>query len=386
MRNFAPLLLALALCHNAVAAATGPDLASSEGFTRTCAATGAPATLKSNQQRQAFAVCRDVALARQVTTFVKEFMRESKDRNNKPSARDSAIRLRKQLVYMRDELKTVRQVLENTKLKPGEGLVLAPANWQVDLDSDGSMKTWERYFFAIPARGGSAFNVRAPSDDPAYYRAEYKLDARFKVDQSDISWSLGYHYFAEALVEAVLAYTVRKDEFSSSAIELKDPDGLKRARQLLVKGFSESEKMRRMVVAETDNDQEWIANPNQADTVFPIHLDEQDFRVWGELMGHVIPVFEGKALLRPQENATGMLARFATLCPAGQGVNLRYFFDHPRQNPTGMLDKDYVARSCQKIDKAHPASGLLAFAASYEARAQTDGAGMGFLRRLLWAN
>jgi hypothetical protein len=388
MRSIALALLSLSLCAPAGAAPLPPDLSTDAGFRATCAALPrAPAQLRNNQQRQAFAVCRDVELVRNVATFIEagRLLMEKQDRANNPLVKQM---LRSELTHVRDELRTVRQVLEKIRLGKGEGLLLAPASWQLDLNGDGELKPWERYFFAIPVRGKRPFRVGLPNNDPAYYETEFQLDAMVRVDQSDIAWALSYHYFAESLVETVLSYTVNTTEMGPRSIELVDPAGMKRANALMVRGFRTSELMRRSVLAETDDDHEWIGNPGQHSSVFPLALDQEDFKVWGEVLAYVIPLFEGKTLLAGDAKAGGMIGGLARTCPAGQGMNVTRFYDNPPRYPLEQANAQSAsALLCQPIDKAHPASGLVAYITEYARRAEgQDGTAMLFLRQLVWVN
>jgi hypothetical protein len=278
-------------------------------------------------------------------------------------------------------------VLEKLKLGKDDGLTIKPAAWQLDLNGDAETKTWERYFFAIPKRGHRPMRLSMPSNEPDYYQAEYQLDAAVRIDQSDIAWTLSYHYFAEALVETVLSYTLNDQKMGRHAIELVDPAGMKRANVLMVRGFQTSEAMRRSVLAEKDDRLEWIGNVNQKSSVFPLPLDGEDFKVWGKVMGYVIPLFEGKTLLVPDPKAGGVLGFASKMCPPGQGLNVTRFYARPPRYPVEQFNQDYVASLCQRVDQAHPASGLFDFMLAYGQRAENEeGAGMLFLRQLLWVN
>ncbi len=387
MRHLAAAALLLSLSTAAVAAPSEPDLSSVEGFAATCAALPrAAAQLKTVQQRQAFAICRDVELVQDIATFMASAEQKYKGAEKMPDALVKQI-VRDKLTHVRDELRTVRLVLEKLKLGKHDGLLIVPANWQLDLNGDAEIKTWERYFFAIPKRGHRPFRFSMPNNEPAYYQDEYQLDASVRIDQSDIAWTLSYHYFAEALVETVLSYTLNSQAFGPHAIELVDPAGMKRANRLMVRGFQTSEAMRRAVLAEKDDDHEWIANINQKSSVFPLPLDEQDFKVWGTVLGYVIPLFEGKTLLVPDPKAGGLLGSASKICAEGQGLNVTRFYRNPPRYPLEQINQDYFSSMCERVDKAHPASGLFTFMLSYGQRAENQqGAGMLFLRHLLWVN
>lgn len=386
MRYLAAALL-FSVSTTALAVPVTPDLTSVNGFAATCRAMPREASrLTTVQQRQAFAICRDVELVRDIATFVATAEQTFRGEEKLPDAELKQL-LRAKLTHVRDELRTVRLVLEKLKVGKRDGLLVAPANWQLDLNSDAEIKTWERFFFAIPKRGLRSFQFSMPSDDPDYYKDEYQLDASVRLDQSDVLWALGYHYFAEALVETVLSYTFNSQDFEPRSIELVDPAGMQRANRLMVRGFRTSEAMRRAVLAEKDDDHEWIANHNQKNSVFPLPLDAEDFKVWGTVLGFVVPLFEGKTLLQSDATAGGLLGRASKMCPKGKGLNVTRFYSNPPRYPLEQLNLDYLHTMCEAIDKAHPASGLFAFMLAYGERAENQqGAGMQFLRQLLWVN
>ena len=270
-----------------------------------------------------------------------------------------------------------------------DGLLIAPATWVRDLDGNGTVSTSERYFFAIPARKDGNLAFQMPSEDEDYYAREYKLDATVRIDQTDILWGLSYHYYVEAIVEVLLSYQYQRDADtpSNQVIRLAHPENMRRARELIVSGLKTSEKMRLSALAETDDDMEWLSNPRQASSAFPVPLDDTDFRIWGELMGHLMPLFQGKTLLAPGAGQGGMLGSLGSLCPAGKGISLQAFFQNPPQYPLEFFSRPDAQLYCRKIDGTHPASGLFAFITKYaEAVENNGGAGMRFLRRLLWVN
>ncbi|MES2016267.1 MAG: hypothetical protein V4484_07195 [Pseudomonadota bacterium] len=386
MRAIAVLLsLSVSLCLLAPvwAAPATPDLSTGPGFRATCASLPRQAAqLRGAQQRQAFAICRDVELVQHVATFIALAEKHGSGGIDSLSAAERLM-LRAELTHVRDELRTVRLVLEKLKLGENAGLMLKPSSWQLDLNNDAEIKTWERYFFAIPRRGHSLFRLSMPSDDPDYYAREYQLDAAIRIDQSDIAWALCYHYFAESLMETIMSYSFS----TANKIELTDAPGMQRANRLMVRGFQTSDLMRRAILAEKDDDHEWIANPQQNSSVFPLPLDAIDFKVWGTLLGHVIPLFEGKTLLVANPKAGGMLGNASKICPPGYGLSVTRFYDQPPRHPVEQLNLDYLATMCQRVDPAHQASGLFDFMVDYGNRAEHEqGAGMAFLRQMLWMN
>jgi hypothetical protein len=367
------------------AAAAQPDLTNSAAFDRTCTAVKRSVRM-TVQEQQAFVICKDVALVRHVWTFIEQGSRDVSGRDI-PHA-EIALAVRAELTHARDQLRQSRQMLEKIRIRSqADGLLLVPATWVRDLDGDGDISVAERHFFAIPSRRDSQLTVQPPSNERDYYEREYNLKAAVRTDQSDILWSLSYHYFAEALMEMALSYQYRDGVKSDEAIFLAHPDGMRRAHQLLVRGIETSESMRRSVLAERDDDLEWLANPRQKNSAFPVPLDDDDFRVWGELMGHLLPLAKGRTVLPLGEKMSGSLAALARVCPEGQGFSVPALFANAPQYPLASLRREAWSKYCRKIDATHPASGLNAFVQSYADKPeQTDSAAMRYLRRFLWVN
>lgn len=369
------------------AQAAPPDLADAAAFDSTCASVmaRAPATV---QERQAYVICNDVALVQQGWTSLRQHAaRYREEEEERPSVEAVVGTVRTLLAALRDGLRRSRAMLETIELRaPGDGLLIAPATWVRDLDGDGTVGIAERYFFAIPARGDGPLATGMPAEDEEYYGREYNLKATVRLDQTDIYWALAYHDFAEALVETVLAYDYRRDENPLRQIRLVDADGMRRAQALFAEGLRTSERMRVAALGETDDDQEWLPNPRQADTVFPVPLDATDFRIWEGMLAHLLPLVEGKTLLPLQGNAARDLHTTGLACPAGQGLDIAAFWREPPEYPMVFVQQGGMGNYCRRIDAQRPASGLDAFAESFSGKMDDDGRMMRLLRRWLWVN
>jgi len=368
-------LLCAAACQGAIAAP--PAFLSQHGMSDTCAAIRQPAAGMTSQEQQAFVICNDIALVRQVSTFVDGASKRYQ--GSQYTHREISFALRAQLGYMRDQMRLSRQMLERIQLRPGEGLALKPGSWVIDLNGDGSLSRWEEDFFAIPARAHGTDGHGASSG--------FQRDAVIELDQSDIYWMLSYHYFLEALPEILLSYGLEGENFNSGSVVLRDPAGMKRAHQLIVKGLRVSDKMRRSVLAEKDDRKEWLANPRQRDSAFPLALDDEDFAIWGKALGMSIPLFEGRTLMPLDQRTPSAFTPAARVCADGEGFSIKAFFESPPKRPLLDMTDGGARRYCRKIDAAHPASGLLAFMRQYAERGNARAeVGMRFLRRLFWVN
>lgn len=278
-------------------------------------------------------------------------------------------------------------MLETIELRSArDGLSIAPAAWVRDLDGDGTVGIAERYFFAIPARSDGALASGMPSGEEEYYEREYNLKATIRLDQTDIYWALAYHDFAEALVETVLAYDYRRDENPLRQIRLVDADGMRRAQARFAAGLRTSERMRVAALGETDDDHEWLPNPRQADTVFPVPLDATDFRIWEEMLTHLLPLVEGRTLLPLSAGVARDLNTASLVCPAGQGLDIAAFWREPPEYPMVFIGQGRMGDYCRRIDAQRPASGLDAFAESFAGKMENAERTMRLLRRWLWVN
>ncbi|MFB9244104.1 hypothetical protein IV454_00150 [Massilia antarctica] len=363
----------------AVPAARAADFTTTDGYTAACREVAKGAVPRDDDARIAAVICRDTALVRQIVTWgTQGFERIHKDRTSNDAI---LVEVTKEIDYVIAELGATRKLLAQVKLGKRKSLRLAPAQWELDLDSDGQVKLWEKYLFALPKRGHQAFRFSGPSNDQEYYDREYNLGAVIRVDQSDILWSLSYHHFIEGLLTNVRAFDLAKDY---NGVILARPALLKAAHQLIGNGFLISGKMRQEALAETDDDEEWIGHPGQASSVFPLPLDAADFASWGMMIKEMSALWQGRSLLPATQGGSGMLAAMAPLCPEGSGLNVARVYLQPPPAGTlyGFRHTKLPTAHCQRIDKAHPVSPL-AQMAEQASKSQT---GMGFLRYLYWTN
>lgn len=99
---------------------------------------------------------------------------------------------------------------------------------------------------------------------------------------------------------------------------VRDPDLLKSARQKLLTTIACSEQSWRAILAETDDDAEWIPNPNQQTVVPGIRVEREVIDAWLAFVADGRDVLEGRRLV-PFWRGTG-----------GRGVNLKRVFNEPQ--------------------------------------------------------
>lgn len=367
------------------------DFTTTAGFAKTCKDVAkTPDQLKTDDERVAFVICKDTTLLKQIISWAKQgFDQLNKSGGDRESRKQTIItEVTKEIDYVRDQLAITRKVLESINLGKKKSLRLAPAKWQLDLDGDGKIATWEKYFFAIPKRGRHPFAFSTPSDDSAYYAREYNLAATIHVDQSDILWTLAYHQFIEGLLNHVRAFDLDLNSGESGhevSLVLARPELLKIAHGLIGSGLQTSEKMRQLVMQETSNKGEWIGNPKQTTSVFPVPLDDEDFTTWGKVLETLDALWQGRSLLGTADNKSGLLAGMIPVCPEGQAVNVAQIYLNPPAAGTVFTKetaKEMFSDACQLIDEQHPLSEMEKVLTQ---SLKTD-AGMHSLRYLYWTN
>lgn len=383
--RYCHLVLICLSCNMALAAA--PDFTSAAGMARSCAGNLQAQPAATPQAQQAWVLCRDIATAKRLLRLADRYPPQQQGQLSLQQLDQEGLRVA--FAALRDEVRTTRRVLEKIALRSkDDGLLLVPATWGSDLNGDGTLTPEEQYLFAIPKRPVAGTpdgeDRGADSRTQQYYQRHYQLEARFRVDQSDVQWLLGYHYFLEASAELSAAFD---NGPGTLALRVRDPAALRRAHGLLLAGVNSSEKLRQLVLAETDDEEEWIAHPGQRSSVFPETLSEPDFDAWKTLLGHILPVLEGKQLLAAPANASLFESLFSSICADKQGLNVASLFR--RQHNEVLVPESGPVRlaGCQPITARHPVSPLLRYLSGPVQRGiEHAPTGMAMLRKLFWVN
>lgn len=356
------------------------DMSTTAGFAQTCKQLPRDARrLKSDDERIAWALCRDTDQTRRLITWATQNFKRI-DHTPLPQV---VAEVERKIDEVRREMAQTRQVLARINLGERRSLQIAPGQWQMDLNGDGQMALWEKYFFAIPKRGLSHASWGLPRNDEAHIQRNYAPAAQIRIDQADVLWALSYHQFIEGLLTHVRAFDLDTKHWH---LTLARPALLGQAHTLIGQGLETSDRMRHAVLAETDDDQEWIANPQQRQSVFPLVLDAEDFQTWREVMAEARATWQGEHLLPASRNARGLLGELAPLCAEGQGLNVKQLYRKPptktlRIGSSGPLPD--VSGACQPISPTKPASRLGEMA---ERAARSEAVGTKTLRHLYWVN
>lgn len=343
------------LCFASASMAALPDFSSQENFEKTCLAMQKPASeLISNQERQAYVVCQDVALAKNIIMFAEQFAKDGKSANTLPPAGRINTLLQGQLTFVRNELRTIRDVLGQIQLKKNQGLWLAPGTWRVDWNGDGTVDESEANF---QANSTAQQEQGQPAKKPA--------NEKIRLQQSDILLWLASHELAEATVEILLAYQLNDTQWTRQTLELRDAAAMQRAGNLLTRALKTSQAVRRTTLLETGKAPVKKSKRKQKNTAFPLPLDAQAWEAWDAVVGHLIPLFEGKTVLVWEPKAGSSPSESFEWCPPGKGLLVSNFFQNPPRYPFALAESaersKMLAVLCQPVGQGRAASGLFSW-------------------------
>jgi hypothetical protein len=86
-------------------------------------------------------------------------------------------------------------------------------------------------------------------------------------------------------------------------LKLGQPERIQAARERILFGLDQSEKSRRLYLAETDDDREWVPNPRQKNHPLPLPVDAALYETWGGVVGDLKHIVQGKEGLSVTELA-----------------------------------------------------------------------------------
>ena len=341
------------------------DFVSADGPDRTCQQfrNANAALLRRDVDKAAFAICNAIDLGREVSTWLRTNM-PWKERADNSFVEEIRARLERIL----DRIRVSRRALEGIKTSKPLFLI-KPGDWVIDWDGDGTISAFEKYLLWVPKRGVDAFWARERfTSEPAYYEAQF-VSPRIKIDRSDVYWAVAYCQFAEAMLNLVLAYEI--DPSKASEIRLRDRTRITNvAYKNVLEGIRYSGKLRESLLKETDDDDEWIPNPRQVRTSFPLVMDEQTFATWEALLDHMDKLFRGKTLLGGSVDSrefSGVRDLSGGQCRPGEGIDVRSLFTDPIRQPSS---KEGLKSRCVPATPARTMSGLAAMIAESVKRNQ----------------
>lgn len=205
---------------------------------------------------------------------------------------------------LRDRLLEASAVLERGGSGDWKSKVFL-AKVKLDLNGDGQRTDLESL--------GAVFVFLTRLDNDTAKEADHFSLA---FDAADSLWLAGYTRLVEGILNLILAYDLRplwqaygynlfpnvtdskpdSFDFSTKGLMVSDRSSGERARQAFLEVSRLSPRSWQMVQAETDDDHEWLAGPNQTPP-FPINITEERIRNWVGFMQDWEKLLKGSALL-----------------------------------------------------------------------------------------
>jgi len=130
--------------------------------------------------------------------------------------------------------------------------------------------------------------------------------------------------FQRAALALVSAYELdlsglRRNRLDVLRLKLRDAEKPRKARELLLTGLAQARRCRDQVLAETDDDREWLPNPRQQSHAIPLDVDVALFDTWAGVL----------------DDAEGLLTSRTGL----SATEVAQLGDHRRERPPpGFLD------------------------------------------------
>ncbi len=261
--------------------------------------------------------------------------------------------------HLQTRMLSAEAVLAKVDLKQEVKLSIDLLSIRLDLNGDG--KTDDQESFA--AIFGVANRVR-PGTPPA--------DLKVTFDNGDVPWLRGYCHFLCAVCDMMLAYDHQEmfdvsghliypkavrprvltepldigkrgnGDFTREIMDaiaaihlanfpLKEPKRMSSARGHLLEMIRTSRESWVLIEAETDNDQEWLPNPQQTG-VLRVPVTREFIDGWHGVLAEMEDLLEGRKLVPFWRDYSGQFFFNGTMrdVPAtGRGVNLKRFFEEP---------------------------------------------------------
>lgn len=170
----------------------------------------------------------------------------------------------------------------------GFSLELCLACWEVDWNRSGEVDDRDRRLFEVEL---DEQGKQLPLDDP-------RRRPTFRFDVADVTWLRAMVHFQRAALNAALAYdanlTWRSRREQNLTLKLRNGAKLGQARELILAGLTHAERCRVGILAERDDDREWVPNPKQKNHALPLPVDEALFETWAGVLVDVRALVKGE--------------------------------------------------------------------------------------------
>jgi hypothetical protein len=247
------------------------------------------------------------------------------------------------------DLSLVEEDLAVAAKRSGLSLDLCLACWSVDWNGDGRINHRDERLLEIER---DATGNELPEGDP-------RRRPTFRFDDGDVPWARAFVNFERAALDVLLAYDwtevarivrARRDRPSNVVIHLIAPERMAAAKRRLLEGLSQSDAARIAYLAETDDEREWVPNPNQRNHPLPLPVDAALYSTWEGVVSDVRKIVQGQEGLYVADMAL-LAGEHLPNAPRG-ALNFGEMLSHPKDI---VLDLEDIER----LDRARDAEGAM---------------------------
>lgn len=165
---------------------------------------------------------------------------------------------------------------------PGFSMELCLACWEVDWNRNGE----------VDARDRHLLEVELDAHGEPLAEADPRRRPTFRFDVADVHWLRAMVSFQRAALALVSSWApdlsgLRRNRLDVLRLTLRNPEKPKQARALILEGLKHARLCRAAVLAETDDDREWLPNPRQKDHAMPLEVDDALFETWAGVLDDV---------------------------------------------------------------------------------------------------
>lgn len=219
-------------------------------------------------------------------------------------------------------LQNVDAALAVAQKDPGFSLDLCLACWNVDWNRSGELDELDAHLLEIELDGAGK---PLPENDP-------RRRPTFRFDVADVAWLRAMVNFQRAALAFGGAYdpniTFASRNKEKLVLKLRDPSKLLAARDLALTGLTHAANCRQLVLAEADDEREWLPNSRQKSHAVPLEVDDALFETWAGVLSDLERLLKGQEGVSVAELA--QLDEHPMETPPGGFIDVDAFLTQPR--------------------------------------------------------
>ncbi|MCP4679318.1 MAG: hypothetical protein GY854_28285 [Deltaproteobacteria bacterium] len=240
--------------------------------------------------------------------------------------RSNARYLKTALAQAEASLESVEEDLA-AATRPDIVLDFCPGCWNRDWNQDGRIDSRDEWLFAVDL---DADGNEIPAGDS-------RRHPTFRFDVGDVVWARAFIAFHRAALDLALAFSwldlapqvLNTSSSDRIVIPLIEPPRVSSARDRILEGIDLAAQSRELILAETDDEREWLPSPTQKDHAIPMSVDSQLFDTWDGILNDVRRLLKAEEGLSAAEMISLDDSTQISHPPTGY-INLGKMFDEPK--------------------------------------------------------